>query len=130
MDENTKDFFKEIEINIIEWKNVVAIVAILVLLATIFFNLEDIKSLKGKGRSLDDGQTRALDIGITIMMLVIVLSSVYLAQKSYDVEKAQGLEASNLKVIALLIAIIPAGLFVYSAITSDSDQVTGLDTFL
>ena len=130
MDDKTAEFFKKLDIDIITKKNIVASVAIIVLLATIFFNHNDILDLKGEDAHLDDGEARKLDIGITIMMMVVVLSSLYLAYRSYDVEKMQGLEACNLKVIALLIAIIPASLFIYSAVTSDSDLKTGIDTFV
>ena len=125
------DDFKKMDIDIIEKKNIVAIIAIIVLLATIFFNINDIKSLKGEDSYLDEEAAKNLDLAIAIVILIIVLTSLYLSYKSYHLEKAQGIDASHLKIIALTIAIIPAAMFLYAAISApEGDLTTGADTFL
>ena len=130
MTNNLSEYYKKKDINIIEMKNIVVVVAIVVLLGSLYFNSNDIKNLEGKKPYINDEQAKNLDIGIAVMAVAIVLSSLYLSYMSYTVEKEQGIEASNLKIIAFSISLIPACILLYSAISNDDDMITGIEPLI
>ena len=130
---NLEDFYKKLEIKNIEIKNIVIVVAIIVLLASMYFNKNDIKNLSGKKPYMSDGAAKKLDLGIAVMALIIVLVTLYLNYNDYCIEKAMGrdLTSSLLKIIAYTISIIPVSILIYIATTDpEDDMLTGVSAMI
>lgn len=130
MENNLDDFIKKKSIQIIEWKNILLIIAIIIFLAAIYFNKRAIAKLLGKESSIDDKTAHSMELSLDVAALIVILISLYVSYEEYllDKTKDKDLTESIVIMIAWTIAIIPAAIFLYIAMEfPDHDGSTGIE---
>jgi len=133
MKDNSDDYINKKAIQIIEVKNVLLIIAIIIFLAGIYFNKKAIEKILGKKSNINEETSRKMDIGIDIVALIVIFISLYIAYEEYLLSEIKGLDltASILKIIAWIVAIIPATIFLYIAIKfPEDDEATGIEPII
>ena len=115
MKNETDNFFRNESINIIEMKNVIAIVAIVVLLITLYYNDNEIKERLGRSPSLNRLESHKLNIGISLSSVIIIAASVYICVREYLLEQNLGTDTTGnkLKILAFSISFISTLILLY-----------------
>ena len=121
---NMDESQKNTEIGIIEMKNVLLVMGIIVLGSAIIFNNNKIKKILKNNPFLDEKTARNLDVGINLTALIIVVASLCVAYRefAFNQEKGEPLMDSKLRIIAWTISIIPAATFLYLVIIGSNDN--------
>ena len=130
MKDNSDDAIKKKEIEIIETKNILMIIAIIILLGAIYFNKNAIKEIIGEKTKHSDDFVQGAGIVLDVAALIVILISLYVAYEEYLLNETEELDltGSTAKIIAWIVAIIPAAIFLYVTIKfPDEDAATGIE---